>query len=248
MSAPFLEVDDVRKQYGAIKAVDGVTFKVGPGEIVGVIGPNGSGKTTLFNSILGQIRPSSGRVAFCGEDITGLSPLELSRRGVGRTFQTLQVFVKLSVRDNLIAAAQEFKGSLMSRLIAPPDAGLGEQADRMIEMFHLQHVAHLPAGTLSYGQQKLIDIAMAFMAAPRLVLLDEPCAGVNPSLVDLLRELLVELNRTQGGSFVVIEHNMDFIMRLCPHVICMVEGRVLAEGPPAAVQANPQVLEAYLGN
>jgi len=248
MSTPFLEVSDVRKQYGAIKAVDGVTFKVGPGEIVGVIGPNGSGKTTLFNSILGQIRPSSGRVAFCGEDITGLSPLELSRRGVGRTFQTLQVFVKLSVRDNLIAAAQEFKGSLMSRLIAPPDAGLGEQADRMIEMFHLQHVAHLPAGTLSYGQQKLIDIAMAFMAAPRLVLLDEPCAGVNPSLVDLLRELLVELNRTQGGSFVVIEHNMDFIMRLCPHVICMVEGRVLAEGPPAAVQANPQVLEAYLGN
>jgi branched-chain amino acid transport system ATP-binding protein len=248
MSAPFLEVDGVRKQYGAIKAVDGVTFKVGPGEIVGVIGPNGSGKTTLFNSILGQIKPTSGRVAFCGEDITGLSPLELSRRGVGRTFQTLQVFVKLSVRDNLIAAAQEFKGSLMGRLFAPPDAGLGEQADRMIEMFRLQHVAHLPAGTLSYGQQKLIDIAMAFMAAPRLVLLDEPCAGVNPSLVDLLRELLVELNRTQGGSFVVIEHNMDFIMQLCPHVICMVEGRVLAEGPPAAVQANPQVLEAYLGN
>jgi branched-chain amino acid transport system ATP-binding protein len=248
MSAPFLEVDDVRKRYGAIKAVDGVTFKVGPGEIVGVIGPNGSGKTTLFNSILGQIKPTSGRVAFCGEDITGLSPLELSRRGVGRTFQTLQVFVKLSVRENLIAAAQEFRGSLMGRLLAPPDAGLGEQADRMIEMFRLQHVAHLPAGTLSYGQQKLIDIAMAFMAAPRLVLLDEPCAGVNPSLVDLLRELLVELNRTQRGSFVVIEHNMDFIMRLCPHVICMVEGRVLAEGPPAAVQANPHVLEAYLGN
>jgi branched-chain amino acid transport system ATP-binding protein len=248
MSTPFLEVADVRKQYGAIKAVDGVTFTVGPGEIVGVIGPNGSGKTTLFNSILGQIKPTSGRVAFCGEDVTGLSPLELSRRGVGRTFQTLQVFVKLSVRDNLIAAAQEFKGSLMGRLLAPPDAGLGEHADRMIEMFRLQHVAHLPAGNLSYGQQKLIDIAMAFMPAPRLVLLDEPCAGVNPSLVDQLRELLVELNRTQGGSFVVIEHNMDFIMRLCPHVICMVEGRVLAEGAPAAVQANPQVLDAYLGN
>jgi branched-chain amino acid transport system ATP-binding protein len=244
----FLEVKEVRKSYGAIKAVDGVTFSVRPGEIVGVIGPNGSGKTTLFNSILGQIKPSSGSVEFCGEDITGMSPLELARRGIGRTFQTLQVFVKLSVRDNLIAAAQEFKGTLPGRLFARPDAGLGHHADEMIELFRLKHVAHLPAGSLSYGQQKLIDIAMAFMASPRLVLLDEPCAGVNPSLVEELRELLAELNRTQGGSFVVIEHNMDFIMKLCPHVICMVEGRVMAEGAPAAIQSNRQVLEAYLGN
>ena len=247
-AARFLEVRDVRKSYGAIKAVDGVSFSVEPGQIVGVIGPNGSGKTTLFNSILGQIKPTSGSVAFCGEDITGMTPLGLARRGMGRTFQTLQVFVKLSVRDNLIAAAQEFRGSMRSRLFAPPDAGLGEHADEMIELFRLKHVAHLPGGSLSYGQQKLIDIAMAFMPAPRLVLLDEPCAGVNPSLVDQLRELLLELNRTQGGSFVVIEHNMDFIMQLCPHVICMVEGKVLADGPPAAVQANRQVLEAYLGN
>jgi branched-chain amino acid transport system ATP-binding protein len=245
---PFLEVKDMRKSYGAIKAVDGVTLSVGPGEIVGVIGPNGSGKTTLFNSILGQIKPTDGAVEFCGEDITGKSPLELSRRGVGRTFQTLQVFVKLSVRDNLIAAAQEFKGSMQGRLFAKPDAGCGDHADRMIEMFHLQHVAKLPAGNLSYGQQKLIDIAMAFMPAPRLVLLDEPCAGVNPSLVDQLRELLLQLNKTQRGSFVVIEHNMDFIMKLCPRVICMVEGKVLAEGHPSEVQANRQVLEAYLGN
>ena len=245
---PFLEVKDVKKSYGAIKAVDGVTFSVGPGEIVGVIGPNGSGKTTLFNSILGQITPTAGQVEFCGEDVTGMSPLELSRRGVGRTFQTLQVFVKLSVRDNLIAAAQEFKGSMAGRLLAKPDAGLGQHADEMIELFRLKHVAHLPAGSLSYGQQKLIDIAMAFMPAPRLVLLDEPCAGVNPSLVDQLHDLLVQLNKTQGGSFVVIEHNMDFIMKLCPHVICMVEGKVLAEGPPETVQSNRQVLEAYLGN
>jgi len=245
---PFLEVKDMKKQYGAIKAVDGVSMSVGPGEIVGVIGPNGSGKTTLFNSILGQIEPTAGKVEFCGEDITGMSPLELSRRGVGRTFQTLQVFTHLSVRDNLIAAAQEFKGTLAGRLLAAPDAGLGPHADEMIELFRLKHVAQALAGTLSYGQQKLIDIAMAFMAAPRLVLLDEPCAGVNPSLVDELHQLLVELNRTQGGSFVVIEHNMEFVMKLCPHVICMVEGKVLAEGAPAEVQANRQVLEAYLGN
>jgi len=246
--ATFLDVRDLRKEYGAIKAVDGVSFSLAPGEIVGVIGPNGSGKTTLFNSILGQIRPTSGRVDFCGEDITGLSPLKLSRRGIGRTFQTLQVFGKLSVRDNLIAAAQEFKGGIAGRLFAKSDAGVGQQADRMIELFRLQHVARLPAGSLSYGQQKLIDIAMAFMPSPRLVLLDEPCAGVNPSLVEQLHDLLLELNKSQGGSFVVIEHNMDFIMKLCPHVVCMVEGRVLVEGAPRTVQSDPRVLEAYLGN
>ena len=148
MSAASSKSRTCARQYGAIKAVDGVSFNVGPGEIVGVIGPNGSGKTTLFNSILGQIKPTSGSVAFCGEDITGMSPLELSRRGVGRTFQTLQVFGKLSVRDNLIAAAQEFKGTLgVAPARAKPDAGLGEHADEMIELFRLKHVAHLPAGT-----------------------------------------------------------------------------------------------------
>ena len=248
MSEALLTVQDIHKSYGAIRAVVGVSFTVQPGEIVGVIGPNGSGKTTLFNSILGQIKPSSGRVELAGEDITGLSPLDLSRRGVGRTFQTLQVFGHLSVRDNLIVAAQEFQGSMRARLFASPDAGLGARADEMIELFRLKHVAKLVASSLSYGQQKLVDIAMAFMASPRLVLLDEPCAGVNPSLVDELHDLLVRLNQLQGGSFVVIEHNMDFIMRLCPRVICMVEGRVLAEGTAAEIRGNAEVLDAYLGH
>ena len=243
-----LEVRDVTKSYGAIRAVDGVSFSVGLGEIVGVIGPNGSGKTTLFNCILGQISPTSGDVLFSGERITGLSPLALSRRGIGRTFQNLQVFGKLSVRDNLIVAAQELSGTIRGRLFAAPDAGLGQRADEMIELFRLGHVATLPAGSLSYGQQKLVDIAMAFMASPRLVMLDEPCAGVNPSLVDGLGDLLLELNRSHGGSFVIVEHNMDFIMRLCPRIICMNEGRILAAGGPNDIRSNPAVLEAYLGN
>jgi branched-chain amino acid transport system ATP-binding protein len=141
-----------------------------------------------------------------------------------------------------------FKGTLAGRLFEAPDAGLGAKADEMIELFRLRQVAQLPAGSLSYGQQKLTDIAMAFMPKPRLVLLDEPCAGVNPALVDQLRQLLLQLNKAQGGSFVVIEHNMDFIMRLCPRVICMVEGKILAEGRPEEVQSNRAVLEAYLGN
>lgn len=243
-----LSVRDMKKSYGAIQAVGGISFDVKPGEILGVIGPNGSGKTTLFNSILGQIKPDSGHVKFEGKDISGRSPLELSRLGIGRTFQNLQVFGKLSLRDNLIAAAQEFEGSFWGRMLAPPDNGLGQRADEMIELFRLQHVADLPAGSLSYGQQKLVDIAMAFMPKPRLVLLDEPCAGVNPSLVDGLCELLVELNKKQGGSFVVIEHNMDFVMKLCHRIVCLVEGKVLAVGTPEEIQANRAVLEAYLGN
>ncbi len=247
MSAPLLKVTDLKKSYGAIQAVAGVSFEVMPGEIFGVIGPNGSGKTTMFNSVLGQISPNSGRIELNGRDITGLSPLELSRRGVGRTFQTLQVFAKMSVRDNLIVAAQEHHGSMAGRMFAHGDSGLGDKADAMIEQFRITPVAHKKAGELSYGQQKLVDIAMAFMSEPDLVLLDEPCAGVNPSLVGGISTLLKELNRTRAGSFIVIEHNMDFVMDLCHRIMVMVEGTVMAIGTPAQIRANKQVLDAYLG-
>ncbi len=242
-----LDVQAMQKAYGAIRAVDGVSFSVASGEILGVIGPNGSGKTTLFNAILGQVLPSAGSVAFEGHDVTGSKPLHLARRGIGRTFQSLQVFGKLSVRDNLIAAGQEFGTGKFARLFAAPEAGLGPRAEEIIALFRIGHVAHLLAGSLSYGQQKLVDIAMAFMSRPRLVLLDEPCAGVNPALIDQLTELLRRLNREAGTTFIVIEHNMDFVMNLCSRVICMAQGRILAEGPPAEVQANRAVLEAYLG-
>jgi branched-chain amino acid transport system ATP-binding protein len=248
MSQPLLKVTDLKKAYGAIQAVGGVSFEVMPGEIFGVIGPNGSGKTTMFNSVLGQISPDAGAIELHGKNITGLSPLELSRRGVGRTFQTLQVFGKMTVRDNLIVAAQEHQGSMLSRMFAPGDSGLGRKADTLIDQFRIRHVADKLAGTLSYGQQKLVDIAMAFMAEPDLVLLDEPCAGVNPSLVGGISTLLKELNQSRKGSFVVIEHNMDFVMDLCHRIMVMVEGRVLAIGTPSEIRGNKAVLDAYLGN
>jgi branched-chain amino acid transport system ATP-binding protein len=247
-SQALLKVGDLKKAYGAIQAVGGVSFEVNSGEIFGVIGPNGSGKTTLFNSILGQITPDSGHIELNGLGITGLSPLQLSKLGVGRTFQTLQVFGKLSVRDNLIVAAQEHTGSLLRRLFAPNDAGLAQQAQQMIDQFRLNAVADLKAGTLSYGQQKLVDIAMAFMSKPPLVLLDEPCAGVNPSLVGEIQSLLIDLNKQSGSSFVVIEHNMDFVMNLCHRVMVMVEGKVLALGTPEQIRADKRVLDAYLGH
>jgi branched-chain amino acid transport system ATP-binding protein len=245
---PVLKVTGLKKAYGAIQAVGGVSFEVRPGEIFGVIGPNGSGKTTLFNSMLGQITPDEGKIELNGQDVTTLGPLELNRLGVGRTFQSLQVFGKMTVRDNLIVAAQEHQGSLFSRMFAPGDSGLGGKADALIEQFHISHVADKKAGELSYGQQKLVDIAMAFMSEPDLVLLDEPCAGVNPALVDGISKLLKELNQTRKGSFVVIEHNMDFVMALCHRIMVMVEGEVLAIGTPAEIRANKQVLDAYLGN
>ena len=245
---PVLKVTGLKKAYGAIQAVGGVSFEVRPGEIFGVIGPNGSGKTTLFNSMLGQITPDEGKIELNGQDVTTLGPLELNRLGVGRTFQSLQVFGKMTVRDNLIVAAQEHQGSLFSRMFAPGYSGLGGKADALIEQFHISHVADKKAGELSYGQQKLVDIAMAFMSEPDLVLLDEPCAGVNPALVGGISKLLKELNQTRKGSFVVIEHNMDFVMALCHRIMVMVEGEVLAIGTPAEIRANKQVLDAYLGN
>jgi branched-chain amino acid transport system ATP-binding protein len=253
MSQPLLKVTDLKKSYGAILAVDGVSFEVMPGEIFGVIGPNGSGKTTMFNSVLGQITPNAGRIELNGRDITGLSPMQLNQRGVGRTFQTLQVFGKMSVRDNLLVAAQEHHGTMWSRMFAPGDSGLGAKADALIDQFRIRHVAEKKAGELSYGQQKLVDIAMAFMSDPALVLLDEPCAGVNPSLVGGISTLLKELNARRGSgmqasSFIVIEHNMDFVMDLCHRIMVMVEGRVMAIGTPAEIRGNKQVLDAYLGN
>jgi branched-chain amino acid transport system ATP-binding protein len=242
-----LEVSKLRKSFGGITAVDNVSFDVREGEILGIIGPNGSGKSTLFNCVLGQLTPSAGEVRLDGKVTTGMRPCDLNRLGVSRTFQLLQVFPQLSVRDNLILAGQEHEGSMYSRLIGCADAGLGDAADKMIEFFRLSHLTGEQAGALSYGQQKLLDAAMAFMAGPRLVLLDEPAGGVNLTMLGLLRERLQAYHAERKATFVVIEHQMEFVMALCTRVLVLAEGRQIAEGAPANIRRNPAVIEAYLG-
>jgi branched-chain amino acid transport system ATP-binding protein len=247
MSA-ILEVRDLAKSFGGISAVSGVSFDVHQGEILGLIGPNGSGKSTLFNCILGQLVPSAGEVRVDGRAITGMRPCDLNRLGIGRTFQLLQVFPQLSVHENLILAGQEHQGSMWSRLLGRRDAGLTATANRMVEFFRLTAVADQKAGALSYGQQKLLDVAMAFVAGPRLVLLDEPASGVNPTMLASLRERLRRINEAQQATFVVIEHNMEFVMSLCTRILVLAEGRIIAAGTPDEVRGNPDVIEAYLGH
>lgn len=247
MSSPVLSIRNINKSFGGIQAVRGVSFDVQPGEILGLIGPNGSGKSTLFNCILGQLRPETGEVEVNGKNVSGMRASDLNKLGVGRTFQQLSVFPKMSVLENVILAGQEHHGSMLSRLFGPSDAGLTREAEKLISFFRLTHLKDALAGSLSYGQQKLVDAAMAFMAGPSLVLLDEPAGGVNLTMLADLKDRLVTYNAEHGTTFVVIEHNMEFVMSLCTRIIVLAEGSIIAEGTPEEIRSNQTVIDAYLG-
>jgi branched-chain amino acid transport system ATP-binding protein len=242
--SPVLSVHNLSKRFGGIVAVDGVSFEVNEGEILGIIGPNGSGKSTLFNCILGQLAPSSGEVRLGGEPITGMRACDLARRGLARTFQLLQVFPQLTVVENLILAGQEHQGTLWSRLMGPPDAGLSQTAAEMITFFRLDGVAGQPAGSLSYGQQKLLDAAMVFMARPRLVLLEEPAAGLDEDARGHLRECLRAINAQAGATFVIIDPNLDFVTSLATRLLVLAGGRVVAAGDVESVLRDAGI-QAY---
>lgn len=243
-----LQVSDLHKRQGGRKAVDGVSFALADGEILGLVGPNGGGKSAAMDCILGQARPDAGTVEFDGLPITGLAPAQISRRGLGRSFHLPQGFPAGTVRENLILAGQEHRGSAWRRLLGRGDAGQGAAAANLIAHFRLDPLADRQADELPIGEQKLVDVAMAFMANPRAVMLDEPSAGLNPAAQATLADRLCALSAERRTAIVVVDHNLDFAAGLCTRVLVMAEGRIIAEGPPAAMRTDARVIEAYLGN
>jgi branched-chain amino acid transport system ATP-binding protein len=248
-----IRVENLVKRFGGVVAVDGVSLEIAAGSITGLIGPNGAGKTTLFNVIAGAFAPTSGRVLLDGVDITGLPPHRLFERGLLRTFQIAHEFATLTVRDNLmVVAAAQTGESLLGAWLRPgrvqsEERGIRERADSIIEFLGLQRVAGELAGNLSGGQKKLLELGRTMMVEAKIVFLDEVGAGVNRTLLNTIGDAIVRLNRERGYTFCLIEHDMDFIGRLCDPVIVMAEGRVLAQGSAEAVKADERVIEAYLG-
>lgn len=238
-----LEVRDLVKVFGGVRAVDGTSFEVEEGSVTALIGPNGSGKTTVFNIVTGYLRADSGSVHFAGREVTGRNPSQLYRQGLSRTFQQARVFPQLTVEENLVVAGGYDWRSLFAPRIARRDRA---RVDELLHEFRLNHVADLRASELSYGQRKLLEFAAVLMSAPRLVLLDEPTAGVNPVLIETMERHIRERNRA-GVSFLIVEHDMTFVMRLCNPVVVLDAGRPIFQGTPAAVQSDATVLDAYLG-
>jgi branched-chain amino acid transport system ATP-binding protein len=248
-----LDIEDLSIQFGGFRAVDGCSLSIAEGSITGLIGPNGAGKTTLFNLIAGALTPTSGEVRFLGEDVTGLSPDALFAKGLVRTFQIPHEFHRLTARENLMMVAPGQPGE---RLIAnwlgwgkvrAAERKVREKADEVLDFLNLSHVADQRAGELSGGQKKLLELGRTMMTDARLVLLDEPAAGVNRTLLRDVEDKILRLNRERGYTFILIEHDMEMIEKLCDPVICMAEGRVLIEGDFQTVRSDPRVLEAYLG-
>ena len=239
--------------FGGIRAVDGVSLTLAPGKITGLIGPNGAGKTTLFNVIAGLHKPTSGTVRLDGEDITGLPPHALFHKGMLRTFQIAHEFSTLTVRENLMMVPPQQSGERLFDVWLRPDkiraeeAAIAARADDVIEFLQIEAVAHELAGNLSGGQKKLLELGRTMMVDAKIVFLDEVGAGVNRTLLNVIGDAVLRLNRERGYTFCMIEHDMAFITRLCDPVIVLAEGQVLATGSAESVKNNDAVIEAYLG-
>jgi ABC-type branched-subunit amino acid transport system ATPase component len=240
-----LEVRGVSKAYGGIQALNGCSLAVEQGKITGLIGPNGSGKTTLFNVITGYERADAGEVLFDGARISGARPDRVFARGIGRTFQLTRIFPRLTVLENMHVAAPGGAGlGLWRRWSSPHEQ---RRATELLEFVGIAQLKDAPASDLSYGQKKLLEFACILVAEPRVILLDEPAGGVNPTMINRLADHIRTLN-ARGITFLVVEHNMEFVMGLCDTVNVMHRGARIAEGTPAEVRGNPAVLEAYLGD
>ncbi|ACM57673.1 ABC transporter ATP-binding protein [Halorubrum lacusprofundi] len=252
--APPLRVEGLVKRFGGVTAVDGASFEVEQGSLTGLIGPNGAGKSTTFNCITGVHEPTAGSVYFKGEDVTGLEPYRMARKGLVRTFQIARELSEMTVLENLMLAPKGQIGESAIRSVTPGLRGevvaqeeeIRERAWETLDFFEIDHLATEHAGNLSGGQRKLLEMARALMTDPEVVLLDEPLAGVNPTLEEKLLDRIHQL-REDGYTFLLVEHDMDVIMNNCEHVIVMHQGSVLAEGTGDEIRNNEQVIEAYLG-
>ncbi|MEM0947689.1 MAG: ABC transporter ATP-binding protein [Pseudomonadota bacterium] len=248
-----IRVENLHKHFGGFHAVDGASLEIGKGTITGLIGPNGAGKTTLFNVIAGRLPPTSGTVYMDGEDITGLPPHDLFHKGLLRTFQIAHEFSSMTVRENLMMVPAAQSGETLWNAwfrrgqVAREDAELLKKADEVLEFLTIDHLTEEKAGNLSGGQKKLLELGRTMMVDARIVFLDEVGAGVNRTLLNTIGDAIVRLNKERGYTFCMIEHDMDFIKRLCDPVIVMAEGKVLAEGSADAIMSNEKVIEAYLG-
>ena len=241
---PLLELEGLSRRFGGLTAVDGCSFSVRAGTLTALIGPNGSGKTTVFNLVTGMMRPDAGSVRLDGQRIDGMLPWDRAYLGLGRTFQITRLFPQLTVGENVVAPLREFRWrDLVADAVSGPEA---ERAEELLEFVGMAEFAHQPAWQLSFGQQKLVELAQVLMLEPRLVLLDEPAGGVNPGLIERIAELIRALNRN-GLTFLIVEHNMPVVLELCDPILVMARGRVIAEGDPKQIQSDPAVLDAYLG-
>jgi branched-chain amino acid transport system ATP-binding protein len=246
-------VENLHRHFGGFKAVDGASLKIETGSITGLIGPNGAGKTTLFNVIAGRLPPTSGKVTMQGEDITGLPPHELFAKGVLRTFQIAHEFSSMTVRENLMmvpgnqSGESLFNACFRRNAVAAEEKRLRDKADEVLEFLTISHLADQKAANISGGQKKLLELGRTMMVDAKIVFLDEVGAGVNRTLLNTIGDAIVRLNKERGYTFCVIEHDMDFIGRICGPVICMAEGKVLAQGTVTEVKNDERVIEAYLG-